>query len=153
MIIYFHVSTTIMLFIIIYLKNLSLACTLLRKEKFLHIFAFLYTKRSRKTHLTVSHFLSVYLSVVFTLEDVFLCTFLTGKWEGRLQWNIFLCYIHAWDSYGLLGTWNCHGLFGNKITAAQNLLKSSYRIMNVILFNFYRDVKLMITVWKLMYLR
>lgn len=50
-------------------------------------------------------------------------------------------------------TWNCHGLFGNKITAEQNLLKSSYRIMNVILFDFHRDVKLIIPVWKLMYLR
>lgn len=127
-----------MLFIIIYFKSLSLACTLLRKVKFLHIFTFLYTKRnSRNTHLTVQY-LTFCLSIcpsssrvfvhVLSFKDVFLCTFHTGKWEDRLQWNIFLCYIHAWDGYGLLGTWNYHGLFGNKITAAQNLLKSGYSI-------------------------
>lgn len=125
-----------MLFIIIYFENLSLACTLLRKVKILHIFAFLYTKRSRNTHLTVSNFLSVYLTVVITcfcarsvLRGRVFVHFSHGKMRGPFAMKhfplLYTCLRWLWV------TWNSHGLFGNKITAAQNLLKSSYHIMTL----------------------
>lgn len=112
--------------------------------KFLHIFAFLYTERNRNTHL---QYLSVCLSICLSSLRSRTCFCALFSWENeRTVCNetfSFVCihaytclytfslYIHAWDGYGLLGTWNSHGLFGNKITAAQNLLKSSYRIMTL----------------------
>lgn len=111
-----------MLFIIICFKNLSLACTLLRKVKILHIFAFLYTKRSRNTHLTVSHFLSVVITCFCArsvLRGRVFVHFSHGKMRGPFAMKhfplLYTCLRWIWV------TWNCHGLFGNKITAVQNL--------------------------------
>lgn len=32
------------------------------------------------------------------------CALFTGKWVYHLQWNFFLCSIHVWEEYRLLGT-------------------------------------------------